>query len=130
MRALGLDIGDKKIGVAVSDDLKLIASPLIVLANDKYFFNKLEKIIQEKNVDEVAIGVPFTLRGELGHQAKKILCFVDEIKKRIDKKIILIDERFTTKISKEMVKNCKREELDKYSAAVILESFLSNEKNI
>ena len=130
MRALGLDIGDKKIGVAISDELKVIATPLIVLANDNNFFKNLENIIEEKNVDELVIGIPFTLRGELGHQAKKIMILVDEIKKRIDKKIILMDERFTTKISKELVKDCKREEIDKYSAAVILESFLSNAKNI
>jgi putative holliday junction resolvase len=129
MRALGLDIGDKKIGIALSDDCKIIALPLIVLANDEAFFHSLQSIIEEKNVDVVVVGVPYTLKGELGHQAKKIMGFIDEIKKRIDKKIVLIDERFTTKMSKEMVKDCKREEIDKYSAAIILESFLNHEKH-
>jgi putative Holliday junction resolvase len=129
MRALGLDIGDKKIGVAVSDELKIAAFPLIVLQNDSEFFDRLKCIIEEKNVDEIVIGLPLTLRAELGHQAKKTTDFVDEIKKRIDKKIILIDERFTTKISKDIIRNTKREDIDKYSAAVILESFLNNEKH-
>jgi putative holliday junction resolvase len=129
MKALALDVGEKRIGIAVSDELKMIATPLTVLNNDPSFFDELEKIIKEKEISEIAVGLPFTLKGEVGHQAKRILGFIEELKGRTDKKIILIDERFTTKITKEVLKGKKRKEIDKYSAALILESYLENERN-
>ncbi|MBE3095410.1 MAG: Holliday junction resolvase RuvX [Actinobacteria bacterium] len=135
MRLLGLDIGDKRIGVAVTDKLETIASPLTFIANDDKLKENLSKIIKDYDVGKVIVGVPYNLKGEHGFQAEKIKSLVDEVLKEICSEIEYIDERFTSKISSGILKaEGKRVKksagnIDKISAAVILNDYLTIKKN-
>jgi putative holliday junction resolvase len=135
MRLLGLDIGDKRIGVAVTDKLETIASPLTVLANDDKLKENLSKIIKDYDVMKVIVGVPYNLKGEYGFQAEKIKSLVDEVLKEICSEIEYIDERFTSKISSGILKAEGKKvkkiagNIDKISAAVILNDYLTIKKN-
>jgi putative holliday junction resolvase len=136
MRLLGLDIGDKRIGVAVTDKLETIASPLTVIANDDKLKESLSKIIKDYDIEKVIIGLPYNLKGEHGFQAEKIKNLVDEVLKGACPGIEYIDERFTSKISsgilrtegKKVKKNAGN--IDKISAAVILSDYLTLKKNL
>lgn len=129
MKILGLDVGDKKIGVAVSDELEIISTPLEVIKNDKNAAGELKKIIDKYKVKKIVVGMPYTLKGEVGGQAKKVIDFVEEIIKKFGTEIDYIDERYTTKIP---LRNPGRypgnKEIDKFSAGVILGDYLNQKK--
>ncbi len=129
MRILGLDIGDRRIGVAVSDELEIISTPLEVIRNDEKVNEKIREIINEYNVKRIVVGMPYTLRGETGIQAKKVVGFVDNIIKNLNIEVDYIDERYTTKIpSKLLSKRSKKKAIDKFSASIILSHYLDRKK--
>ena len=137
-RILGIDWGDKKMGVSVSDLLHITASSVGVFYGDKEEkMNKIEELIKKYDVEEIVLGFPISLSGEIENQGKKILEIKDEMEKRFKIKIELIDERFTSKISKDKflyekkkglkIKQKKVED-DLSSAIIILNSYLSRLK--
>ena len=129
MRILGLDIGDKRIGVAISDELEIIATPLEVFNNDKKVKEKLQKLINEYKIKKIVVGIPYTLKGEVGIQAKKVINFVEDIVMSAGIEVDCIDERYTTKIPLKLLeKNSKSKIIDKFSASIILKDYLDSRK--
>lgn len=129
MRILGLDIGDKRIGVAVSDELEIISTPLEVIENSEKVDEKIREIINKYNIKKVVVGIPYTLKGSVGHQARKTIEFVDRRLKNMNIEVDYIDERFTTKIpSKLFEKYSKKKLIDRFSASIILEDYLKRKK--
>ena len=140
MRLLGIDAGEKRIGIALSDRSNKIALPLTVLSNDGSLKSNLLKIIENNNISAIVVGMPLNLKGEKGFAAKTVEKFIEEnlhetsIKKNI--KIIKMDERFTTKISKKsswFSKKRSRQKkidgnLDMMSAVIVLNDYLEREK--
>ena len=135
-RLMGLDVGDKTIGVAVSDLLMITAQGVTTIkrTNIKNDLNELKKIIDEYQVTKIVVGIPKMLDGTIGIQGQKVLEFMDKMKKHFDMPIELEDERFTTTISERMlieadVKRKKRKEvIDKLAAVQILSSFMQRVK--
>lgn len=100
MRILGVDWGDRKMGVAVSDPMNIIARGVGVFYGDKKKkIEKLMEIVKDFNIDLIVLGLPLSLSGEVGEEASKILRLKDEIEKHVKIKVELVDERFTTKIA-------------------------------
>lgn len=129
MRILGLDIGDKRIGVAISDELEIISTPLEIFNNDKKVKEKLQKLINEYKIKKIVVGIPYTLKGEVGIQAKKVINFVEDILMSAGIEVDYIDERYTTKISLKLLeKNSKSKIIDKFSASIILKDYLDRRK--
>ncbi|MBC7334235.1 MAG: Holliday junction resolvase RuvX, partial [Actinobacteria bacterium] len=109
MRIMAIDIGDKRIGLAISDKLGIVAKPLGIIKNDAGVKSNLRKIIEEYNIKKVVVGVPYTLKGEVGNQAKKALDFaaevlISELSEELGIEIVYLDERFTTKLSRKLRK--------------------------
>ena len=135
-RLMGLDVGDKTIGVAVSDLLMITAQGVktIKRTSIKNDINELKKIIDEYKVTKIVAGVPKMLDGSIGIQGEKVLNFLEKLRKHIDLPIELEDERFTTTISERMlieadVKRKKRKEvIDKLAAVQILSSYMQRIK--
>jgi putative Holliday junction resolvase len=133
---MGLDVGDKTIGVAVSDLLMITAQGVTTIkrTNIKNDLNELKKIIDEYQVTKIVVGIPKMLDGTIGIQGQKVLEFIEKVKKKIDLPIELEDERFTTTISERMlieadVKRKKRKEvIDKLAAVQILSSYMQRIK--
>ena len=75
-RILGIDYGEKRIGLALTDRTNRIAIPFKVLINDELLKNKLQELIKEKNIIKIVIGIPLNLKGEYGNQAEKVLKFI------------------------------------------------------
>jgi putative Holliday junction resolvase len=129
MRILGLDIGDKRIGVAVSDELEIISSPLEVIENDDKVAEKIKEIINKYKIKKVVVGIPYTLKGSAGYQAGKTIEFVDRILKNMNVEVDYADERYTTKIPMRLFKKYSKKKLiDRFSASIILEDYLKRKK--
>ena len=129
-RILGLDIGSKRIGVAVSDLMGITATPLEFILNDEKVFEKIKELVKNYKVSKIVVGLPLTLKGEEGQQAKYTREFVDNLKNHIpeDIEIIFMDERFTSSLAEKTLnqakKKNKKEKIDSLSAVFILQSYL------
>lgn len=138
MRVLGLDVGDKNIGLAISDETRTIAFGLDVIKKtaDLKHVIELESIVKEKNITKIVVGMPINMDGTLGLQGKKTTTFINQLKKIFEIPIITWDERFTTKIAEKAlieadISRKKRKRLiDKVSAINILQNYLDYQKAV
>jgi len=120
MPLLSLDLGEKRVGVAISRS-KILAEPLATLNFDQNFFNQLGRICQEEKIEKIIIGLPKSFGEKESEQEKKIKRFAQEIKNKLKIKIDFIDESFTTKIAEER----RAEDIDQEAAVIILEDYLA-----
>lgn len=136
-RILGLDIGTKTVGVAISDVLGIIASALEVIKYDGDInvpIAKLEKIINEKEVETIVIGLPLHMNGDMSQTASLVLKFKDYFEKNSSVKVILIDERLTTVsatnslIDADMSRKKRKAVIDKVAAQIILARYLDTKR--
>ena len=133
MRILALDVGDKRIGVAISDTTGTIARNLTTLERrNKDITEELREINQEFKVEQIVIGIPFRVDGTEGTQAKKTREFVRHLEQQIDLPFKEWDERFTSSqaekvlISADMKRKKRKLVIDQVSAILILQSYLDN----
>ena len=134
MRILALDVGDKRIGVAISDELEISAHALTTITrNDlKKEIREIQEIISEYNVEEIIVGMPVMMNGSVGIQAEKVGRFVDELKKEVRIPIKLFDERLSTSliektlIDADMSREKRKKVIDKLSAVIILQDYMSS----
>lgn len=132
-RKMGIDYGDKRIGIALTDALCIISSPFEVYKNvgQEDALAHLDKLIKEYNVDEVAMGLPLNMDGTEGDRAKLHREFGEKLQSRSQVKVHYIDERLTSAEAEEIlissgVRREKRKELiDKISAQLILQSYIN-----
>ena len=134
---LGLDIGDKTIGIAVSDKSKTIATPIITIKR-KGILKDIEKLLSifvEYNVGGVILGLPLSLDGNENKMTEKVRKFAKELKRDKDIKIAFYDERYSSEvIYKELRKNSIsrnkiKKKIDQMAASYILQGFLDNAKH-
>ena len=134
-RILGLDYGDKRIGISISDPLKIIATPFTVLKNEgiSKILNELKKIIDEKKIDTIVIGLPIDLKGNDTLQTLKVRKFKNQIS-TLNVKLFFEDERMTSLIAKKsmIIQKIKtgnnKSIIDKRAASIILQQFLNRKK--
>jgi putative Holliday junction resolvase len=132
-RLLAIDFGKKRIGIAVTDPLNLFAYPLITILNDTKIWNNLSKIISEYNVVKLIIGYPIKENGDESVSSREVLKFKEELGKKSNLPIVLIDERYSSEIARQRIissvpsrkKRRDKSLLDKNAAAVILEDYLN-----
>ncbi len=130
---LGLDIGDTRIGVAISDSLEVAAHPLCTLTrkNRQVDLIVIADLVSIHKVERIIIGLPISLDGSLGAQAEKVQKFAKRLEHAIDVPIEFQDERFTTaeaeEILRELNKNTKDQKgiLDEVAAVLILRDYLN-----
>jgi putative Holliday junction resolvase len=136
MRYMGLDVGDKRIGVALSDETATLASglPTLQRIGPKKDVRAVADIVRQKEVGEVVVGLPRRLDGQLGPQAEKVLAFVESLRTALRVPIVTWDERFTTvaagaALREGGVRREKRKELvDQVAAVLILQNYLDYRK--
>jgi len=133
VRALGLDVGSRRIGVALSDELKITAQPLVVLVakSRRDAVARIRALCAEHEVDTIVIGLPLSMsggdRGSSGVRAREL---ADLLRDAVDAEIVLRDERFTTAAAERVLiqgnvrRADRREVVDKIAAALILQGWL------
>jgi len=132
MRILALDHGTKRIGVAVSDETKTIAQPLEYIPAEPFadFLERLKKILAEKEIDLIILGMPRNMDGSYGPAAQKVEAFAAALKNAITVPIKLLDERLTSKMANRILiqgnvrRDKRKEKVDKMAAAILLQSYL------
>lgn len=130
---MALDVGDKRIGVALSDPTGTIASPLTTIHRvaERKDQERIAELVREHSVEQLVVGLPRTLRGGLGPQAQKVMRFGERLAKVISVPIVYWDERHSTVDAERIVRRRSRgrevkERLDEVAAAVILQSYLDS----
>lgn len=134
-RVIAIDYGKKRTGLAVTDPLRIIATPLDTVPTNE-LMKYLEGYIKKETVDEFVVGMPKTLKNEDSEIAPLVRNFVEHLKKNYpEKKIHLVDERFTSRMAMQaMIEGGMKKKdrqvkgnVDKVSATIILQSFLRSE---
>lgn len=127
MRILSIDLGIKSVGLAISGVLE-IPQPLSSIDRED-IFESLKNIIDEYSIELIVVGFPLTLKGEVGKIAKNARAFALQIEKRFKIKTELIDERFTTKEARKIMrKEGIKKDDDRISAMLILERYLESSR--
>lgn len=134
---ISLDIGDVRIGVARSDIMGLVATPLEVIDRKKVkSVKRIAEILNENNTKSLVVGIPKSLDGTEKRQAEKVREYLEKLKKNIEGlEIFEVDERLTTVSADRMLTESgkkgaleKRKVVDKIAAAIILQTFLDSKK--
>lgn len=131
---VGIDVGDVRVGLSISDKTKKIAFPLNVInrENNSFGFNKIKKLLEGKEVEAFVVGLPIRSNGVLGEQGKKVLQYIESLKSYFPYEVITWDERYSTALAEKYLLESKikrenrRKLIDKVAAQVILQSFLDN----
>lgn len=134
-RIMGLDVGDKTIGVAISDLLGITAQGLTTIRREsnKKDYDSLELLLKEYNINKVVVGFPKNMNGTIGPQGEKTIKFAEKLKNKFKVEIIYVDERLTTMAAEKMLiaGNLRREKrklvIDKVAATYILQIYLDRE---
>ncbi|MBU1241273.1 Holliday junction resolvase RuvX [Myxococcota bacterium] len=135
MRVLGLDVGVKRIGVALSDETGMVASPLTVYER-KGMQADAQQIVQMASQNEcvaIVFGLPLELNGKEGLRARRVLLLRDAVAALFGGELPLVDERFTTKeaeralIGADVRRDKRKQVVDKVAAALILQSYLESQ---
>ena len=138
MRYMGLDLGNRTVGIAFSDPMGIVAT-----GYETYRFNEkdLQKVLEyvkilvvEKKVDKIVLGLPKNMDGTLGFQSDYVLSFKKMVEDEINIEVILVDERLTTTqvtrvmIDADLSRKKRKAQVDKLAAVVILQSYLDSKK--
>lgn len=132
MKRVGLDIGDRCIGVAISDPVGKIAQPLTTLNRLDFSSDvkELKKLIKSHQVSEVIVGLPLSLNGSVGPQARKAIGYVGKLKQELAIPVRMWDERLTTLVAQKPLfsarlrRRSRKKIVDKVAASLILQSYL------
>jgi putative holliday junction resolvase len=133
MRCLGIDFGSSRIGIAVSDDLGMLAHPLETIPNDSEFLSRLQQIVLEKGVSRIVVGIPRNMDGSYGSAAEKAKLFLSQLKSEFaGVQLIAWDERLTTVEAQRLLHAAGRDVkksrpiIDQVAAQVLLQSYLDS----
>ena len=140
MRIMGLDYGDKTVGVAISDELLLTAQPVTTLQRERWnklrkTYSSLEQLISEYEVEKIVVGKPLNMNGTEGERVERTRSFIEDLKRRTGLEIIEVDERLTTSEADRILEETgvahsgRKEYIDKMAAAIILQTYLDTQSS-
>lgn len=137
-RLMGLDLGEKRIGIAVSDELGIVAQPYGVLTRKNRSeddVRELKNIIERLSVDTLVIGLPRNMDGTYGRAAEAARRFADLLARETCARVVLFDERLTTSmatralIEADVSRRKRRETVDKLAAQIMLQAYMDSTRN-
>lgn len=133
-RILALDLGKKRIGMALSDELGITAQglPTLERRNKRLDFAALRAVVHENNVRQIVLGLPLRMSGEEGSQADWVRSFAEDLKDHVDVPIDLRDERWTSKQAERVLmgsgirKQDRKPAIDRMAAVILLQDYLDS----
>jgi len=136
-RMIGLDVGDVRIGVAVSDPLGIIAQPYSAIEVDstEKSIQAVVDMVKEKEAVRLVVGIPLNIEGQVGPQAEKVLAFIDNLRAALDIEVVTQDERYSSSAAQSMLiaadvsRKKRKQVIDKVAAHHILQTYLDRIKN-
>jgi putative Holliday junction resolvase len=135
-RILAVDYGEKRIGLAVSDELGITASPLMTLArrSDDETVRQIAKLASKLRVAQIVVGLPRRTDAQEGEMERKVKAFAEKLRQAVRVPVVLFDERFTTRIAEQVLLEAdlsrrKRKQVrDRLAAVILLQSFLEAQR--
>lgn len=132
-RVLALDIGERRIGVAVSDETGILAQPLTVIQRQGAVRDaqRIAQLVREQGAETVVVGLPVTLRGEQAQAVEKVQAFVSQLRDVLGLPIVLVDERLSSVEADRRMREAdvrrgeRRQSVDAVAAALILGRYLA-----
>jgi putative Holliday junction resolvase len=131
-RILGLDFGRARIGVAISDELQMLAHPLETIPASEEPVSRVAEIVHEKQVDHVVAGIPRQMNGQIGSAATEVLQFVEKLRAILPCPVVTWDERLTTAAAHRALRETGKKTrhtrgyVDQVAAQMILQSYLDS----
>jgi putative pre-16S rRNA nuclease len=132
---LGIDFGRARIGLAISDELRLLAHPLETIPAHKDPTKRISEIVRERKIDKIIVGVPRHMSGQFGESANEALAFTSKLRARLKCSVEVWDERLTTVAAERALREAgkktrkTRSIVDQVAAQMILQSYLDRERN-
>ena len=134
MKAMGIDFGLKRIGVAFSDETKFLATPyeVYVRQNITQDIQHFVDLIEKNKVDEIVCGLPMNMQGNEQEIAELTRSFMDELQAKVAVKISFVDERLSSVLAEDVLKQSekdwkkRKQKLDAVAASIILQDYLDN----
>ena len=129
---LALDFGRARIGVAISDDLQLLAHPLVTIPTKDRPESRIARIVDDKNVDHIVAGIPRQMNGRIGTAASEVLQFVEKLRAILPCPVVTWDERLTTVAAHRALRDAGKKTrhtrgyVDQVAAQMILQSYLDS----
>ncbi len=133
---LALDLGRARIGVAISDELQLLAHPLETIRSDARATSRLAEIVRQKNVDHVVVGLPRQMSGAIGAAATEALQFVEKLRAILPCGVTTSDERLTTAAAHRALRDAGKKTrytkgyVDQVAAQMILQGYLDQRQHV
>jgi putative Holliday junction resolvase len=133
---LGIDYGRARIGLAISDELHLLAHPLQTVAPGKNGLARIAAVIRERRIDKVVVGIPRNMSGNLGPAADEVLQFVERLHAAAACEVVTWDERLTTVSANRMLQDAGKKTratrgyVDQVAAQIILQGFLDRQREM
>ncbi len=130
MRLMGLDVGDSRVGIALSDPLGATAQPLKTVDRDDGTVASLAELVKEFDVERIVAGLPLLMDGSEGRQAESVRMFVERLAGTVDVPVTLVDERLTTREAEAVLleggarRGERRGASDRVAAALILRAYM------
>lgn len=136
-RILAIDYGERRVGLALSDELGIIASGIGTLGNDASLLPQLVRLVEDRGVAGIVLGLPLTLRGEQGDVARNVQAFAEQLRAAVSLPVQLIDERFTSSMATQAIRDMgvgkkKRRDkgkIDEIAAVILLQGYLDSKRN-
>ncbi|MBD3223223.1 MAG: Holliday junction resolvase RuvX [Caldithrix sp.] len=135
-KLLALDVGEKRIGLAISDGLGMFAHPLRTLywKGIKNLIAELHMTIDEQNVEGIVIGIPYTLKGTVSKKTQEVIDIAEQLADALDVPVTQVDERLTTRMAERSLQRLgkkpskTRDQIDQIAAVYILQSYLDKNR--
>ena len=128
MKVLGIDLGKKRIGVALGDTVNRIAVGLPTIPNNKHTLSEIQKIIEREDIEKIIVGLPKTLSGTTGSQASYTQKWANNLAYTLGVEVAYEDERLSSKLARDGLvaigKELTKEDIDQAAAVLILQSYL------
>ena len=134
-RVLGLDFGERRIGLALSDPLGIIAKPLTIIDRKKTadHISRISEIVSERKITSIVVGLPLTLKGDYSKQTEIVLAFIDQLKSDLQIPVMTIDERLSSVAAEKALQaqaiktGHNKGRVDETAAAIFLQEYLDSQ---
>lgn len=138
MRVLGLDVGTKTVGVALSDEMGWTAQGIETIRineeRNKFGFERVQELVKQYNVDTIVVGLPKNMNGTIGPRGEACQQYAEQLRKLLGIEVIMWDERLSTMaaerllISADVSRKKRKQVIDKMAAVVILQGYLDSKQ--
>jgi putative Holliday junction resolvase len=133
-RLMGIDFGEKRVGIALTDPMQIISKPFVVLPNDEKLFVAINDIIRKENVGQIVLGLPLNLSGEDSKKTIEVRAFRKKLEEQVKIQVVFYDERYSTAEATDLLIEMgyspkeRKKIIDKMAASIILKNYLEDRR--